>query len=148
MKRKKFGMPVGMLALVVIDALGLTGVAYTYWTQNLVIGSTVTTGTLNASLSAAKVGEGNNVVEPVTATSLPTGISPSAGICTANQGADPQHVTISVTNMFPGYFCTIELTLDNLGSIPIDVDTISPSSLASLLSPDVQAVTTDHSLDL
>jgi hypothetical protein len=102
MRKAKF------LIVAVVVALALVGAAYAAWSTNLYINGTVNTATFSATI----VPNGSPTDNSYTGQPL----------VTSSQGADQQHLTVAVTNMYPGYSATIPYKITINNSIPATLD--------------------------
>jgi predicted ribosomally synthesized peptide with SipW-like signal peptide len=113
MKKAKF------LVLVLVAAITLTGAGYAYWSDDVTIGGTVQTGTLETVFNVDDTeGDFNFVNDNIN--------SNNADVATGNVSLNTEKdtATIIVGNLYPGVKMTKKLVIDNTGSIPVKLDTL------------------------
>lgn len=93
-------------------ALMAVGVSYAMWDKTLYINGTVNTGEVNAIFTTA------------TCTEVPEAEGKDVGSCTV-EGAGTQTLTVTILNGYPCYGCTVDFTVDNTGSIPVKVQSLT-----------------------
>lgn len=103
---------IGLICLALVLTLGLMGVGYAMWSKTLDISGTVNTGEVNAIFTTA------------TCTEDPEAEGKDVGSCEV-LGAGTQTLTITITNGYPCYGCTVDFTVDNTGTIPVKVQSLS-----------------------
>ena len=96
-----------ILGLVLVLCLSVVGVGYAAgaWTKELYINGTVSTGSLDATITAG------------TSYDLPD----DGAISSISCSDDGTTLTVTVLNAYPGQVYTQEFTIDNAGSIPLSV---------------------------
>lgn len=102
MKGKKF-LPV--LVLVLLVALGALGVAYAQWDDNLILNGSVETGYMDPDWVITSVDDNEE-----------------AGSDYADCDAavdDDVNATITITNAYPDYVCTVDGAIKNNGTVPM-----------------------------
>lgn len=105
---KKFG------AIFMTLLFGLLVVAATYasWSQTLSISGTVSTGTLNANITAATTGDNENLY--------------NVGRVSYTIDSTQKSATITISNAYPGYVAWVNFSIKNTGTIPIKlIDTVN-----------------------
>jgi hypothetical protein len=137
--KRKQGLPVGALVMVLVLALATLGVGYGLWSKTLYIEGTVTTGNVDAELSVEAVVEDEDIEVP---TQL-DGEDPDdtlegkdVGECSAvlletNQSNDT--LSITITNGYPSFDCWVTFDVLSTGSVPIHIyrpvmTTVPPAS--------------------
>ena len=90
----------------------VAGASYAYWTQSLGISGTVATGELDAALSNESVTDNDPVDMDV-------------GTCEIELSDDLYSATITIANGYPSYQCTADLNIDNTGTIPIRIASVT-----------------------
>jgi hypothetical protein len=109
---------IGLLALVLVLALGVLGVGYAAWDHNLTVGATVYTGSAKAEFSNTLMNAGayNN---------------PSNNECYATAVpdlADPTILDVTVYHAFPGALVqNLPYYITNVGDVPITVNSLTLS---------------------
>jgi len=103
----------GLIMLVVVLALGVLGVGYAYWTQNIFVNATVKTGYVQASFTS----------DQSTPTFADTAVTPYGVAWYTESIGDVAYtgdtLNITLSNAYPGMTAVIPITLKNTGSIPI-----------------------------
>lgn len=117
MKKTKY------LALVLVVAIMMMGAGYALWTDTLVVNSTVKTGILDVDFI--------EIAEPV---NDPTLVTVYSGIETLSthaddNGWDRDKVVVRIGNLYPGAKVTRTITLKNVGTIPVKVDSLNFQTL-------------------
>jgi len=114
MERKRT-LTFGLLAIAVVVALALVGVAYALWSETLTINGEVTTG--NVSISIGAVSDNDNGWDP--------GYTKDVGDCwVTGDSNEPAQATIHVSNGYPSYSCTATITVKNDGTVPVNLHDI------------------------
>lgn len=98
------------LFATVLIALMVVGFSYAYWNETLTIGGSVATGELNVAFSAVDCTDNDG--------------SPDVGTCTVS--TTEQTMTVTIGNAYPSYECIVTFTIDNTGTIPAKVESITP----------------------
>lgn len=101
------------LSLLVIVALAGMSLAYTYWTQDLQINGSVSTGKLELQFDSATPSE----VDPL-----------DSATCIVS-GTPGTTLTVTVSNAYPGYSCQITDVIKNTGTIPAELESVSVSGV-------------------
>ena len=97
-------------------ALMAVGFAYAMWDKTLFINGTVNTGEVNAYFTTAVSNDPPGTIDP--------GYDKDVG-CTEVTGELTQTLTVTVTNGYPCYSSRIDYTIDNIGSIPVKVQSFT-----------------------
>ena len=105
---------IGILALVLVFVLGTLGVGYAMWDKTLFINGTVNTGEVDAYFTTATCDD----------IGIDPGYDKDVGSCTVT-GAETQTLTITINNGYPCYTATIDFTIDNIGTIPVKVQSLT-----------------------
>lgn len=108
-----------LLALCLIAAFALTGVAYAWWTDTLVINGAVATGDIDPIFTAAVAEDAGNAVDPDTTMNV--------GKTTATIESGAKTLTITVENAYPGYNSDVDYTIKNQGTVPVKLRAITPT---------------------
>jgi hypothetical protein len=127
-----------LLALVMVFAFALSGIAYAAWTDTLYINGTVATGTLDAQWACADPPSDNDGTEYINVGPwwLPIyvenpndvgDVDSDRTFLTASMNQDNDNglndlLTITIHNAYPGYQASIPWVIKNTGSIPIKLD--------------------------
>lgn len=123
---------IGLLALGLILALGLTGAGFASWTDELTIGGNVTTGTLGYEINDTYSGtwvykdvpNHDVVVKDVKLDPIPPGYLLVASAEVTAWDPDTNTITMEYDNIFPCINFTTDFTLHYIGSVPARVQTI------------------------
>jgi hypothetical protein len=109
MKRKS--LPIGILVVAMMVALGGLGVVYGAWSQDIAVPANVYTATFGVTLTPGA----------------------ASGPCTAAPGGDypGSALTVNMLAAKPGDVCTVPVTLKNTGSIPANLS-YTPFSMAGV----------------
>jgi hypothetical protein len=116
---------IGFVILAVILALGLTGAAYAYWTQNIYVNAAVETGTVQASFINA---QSNPIFVDEGTTGGVAWYTDALGMYSTPN--DTLNVTLS--NAYPGMTAVLPVTIENTGTIPIGNIAIGADDLSNL----------------
>ncbi len=100
-----------ILAVVLVVALALTGVAYGLWSTNLLASIDVQTGSVSAKFVNLVWNEWPEVENK------------DVGTCSVALAADDE-LTVKIDNGYPGFGCDLSVVIKNTGSIPVKVQTI------------------------
>ena len=103
---------IGLICLALVLALGALGVGFAMWDKTLYIDGTVNTGEVNAIFTTASCTEDPEVE------------GKDVGSCTLT-GIGEQTLTITIDNGYPCYGCTVDFTVDNIGTIPVKVQSLT-----------------------
>ncbi len=108
-------LPFGLLTIAVVLALALMGVVYALWSETLEIDGTVNTGEVDVAFQNAS--DDDNGIDP--------GYDKDVANCSVSvaQGGNP--MTITITNGYPSYTCTVSYEVLNAGSIPVKLQSIT-----------------------
>jgi hypothetical protein len=96
------------LALLAVLAIASLSVGYAGWTKTLTINGTASTGKLDVQFTAYSA--------VPTHTSGPYGIETCSVAPAAEDGA--HNLVVTVANLYPGFTCTINYTMTNMGTLP------------------------------
>jgi len=151
-RRNRAGLKrIGLLALALVISLGAMGVAYSAWTDEIYIDSTVYTGTLNidvravSSTFAYKVPGAEGLVtpeegvvvykdtvvryvdssvdpEPYTPTTNPAGYLVASAVTTFDNSVDEDWGTMTFSGLFPCADFQADMYLEYTGTVPGIVD--------------------------
>jgi len=113
---------IGLICLALVLALGALGVGFAMWDKTLYIDGTVNTGEVNAIFTTASCTEDPEVE------------GKDVGSCSLT-GIGEQTLNITVTNGYPCYGVTVNFTIDNVGTIPVKIQSFK------VTNPDPTAVT-------
>lgn len=114
MERKRT-LTFGLLAIAVVVALALVGVAYAWWSETLTINGTVQTGVVNVEFRNAS--DDDNGIDP--------GYDKNVADCTESVSEDGNSMTIAITNGYPSYTCTVSYAFSNPGTIPVKLQSVT-----------------------
>jgi len=141
----------GLIALAVVLALGAMGVGLAFWNETLTITGTVATGELDVQFSAQKSNDDGSQLDPSeggswTGTTDPnntadwtwTGtrylynvgsttceLTRVGGVADGEVGDNGMNtMTITIDNAYPCYYGNVAFTIDNIGSIPVHIESI------------------------
>ena len=101
-------IPVALIAVILVIALALMGVAYGLWSETLTIHGTVRTGKVDAALSLKGTFDNESPEK-------------DTGTCEALLRADFNLLAIRVGGAYPSYECNVVFDVHNAGTIPIHV---------------------------
>jgi hypothetical protein len=105
---------VGILALVLVLALGTVGVAYAMWSEELTIDATVETGDVAISYTVA----GND--PPDTLDPTKPAADPPKDVAECEVFDDlVGGVGVKLLNTYPGYSPTLDIDVTSTGSVPV-----------------------------
>lgn len=115
---------IGIFLMVLVLALGATGVGYAIatggWSQTLYINGGVSTGNVQAEFTHAdQQGDYNEVA--------------TCDVAIETGASENDTLTCSITNAYPGAQVTFYFTVANVGSIPISVELVPGASNPSVL---------------
>jgi len=137
----------GLIALALVLALGAMGVGLAYWNETLTISGTVATGELDVEFSHQKSNDDGDQLDPCecgewtfTTITDPTSWtwaearydydvgSTTCELFAAAAGepeaGDYQKMVITVDNAYPCYYGNVAFTIDNIGTIPVHIESI------------------------
>jgi hypothetical protein len=140
---------IGLIALIVVLALGIIGVGYAAWSQTLTATGTVNSGTFKADFTTAVTDDlgtayGTGVVDPKiagtyngTTWSVATSSTQDVGWTTAPQisssivSGPVDTLAVTINNAYPGYYSTTYFVIKNNGSVPLNL-TVPATGAGSL----------------
>jgi hypothetical protein len=105
-------LPVGTLFMVLIIAVAALGVGYGLWNEFLYIEGTVNTGEVDAELAVESITEDDHGKEVGDCTTV---LSDKDG------DGDNEWLDVAITNGYPSYSCTVQISVINNGTIPIHI---------------------------
>ena len=110
---------IGLIAIVVVLALGIIGVGYAAWSQNINITSTVSVGSYVISIAQTPAATATNDVSSV-------GLSGTATITigTVTSTGTNAGFNITIANGYPGLTLKIPYTVSNTGSVPAKISAV------------------------
>lgn len=106
-----------LLVLCLIAAFALTGVAYAWWSDTLVINGSVATGNIDPIFEAVTVQDQGN--DP--------GTNMNVGSTAATIAASKKTLDITVLNAYPGYNSNVVYIIKNQGTVPVKLRAIVPT---------------------
>ena len=117
MKRTKF------LALVLVAAIALMGAGYAWWTDTLVVDSTVNTGYLDVDFTSYSHEPSSEWVK----------VADHHIKALADDGEDypngsRDNVVLTINDMYPGSYVEQTVTLTNVGTMPVNLSQIDINS--------------------
>ena len=131
----------GLICLVVLAALAITGVDYGAWSQTLNINAPVATGSYNVLFQQAVTnddGAAGNILDPssqgswswtsgsLNAAEWVTGTRSANNKAVATiSGTGTDTLTLNINRAYVGYWSSVGCTIKNLGSIPIKINTVT-----------------------
>jgi hypothetical protein len=95
-------------------ALMVAGLAYAMWDKTLFIDGTVNTGEVDAVFTTATCNDDG--IDP--------GYDKDVASCSVT-GIGEQTLVVTITNGYPCYTCTLSFTIDNIGTIPVKVQSLT-----------------------
>jgi predicted ribosomally synthesized peptide with SipW-like signal peptide len=105
---------IGLIAIIVVLALGVIGVGYAAWTQVLNVSGSVTAATFSVYFNNA------------TAPTAPTG-GTATDVISVPGPTTGTTATLAVTNAYPGWTGNFVLTVKNNSSIPVTLALSGPT---------------------
>jgi predicted ribosomally synthesized peptide with SipW-like signal peptide len=102
----------GLIAIIVVIALGVIGVGYAAWTSSLTVNGTVNPGTFNVKIVGSAVAPGTGT--PATYSTVTYGTN--AGVNDGNNAP----LAITINYAVPGTYA-IPLKITNLSTIPVAI---------------------------
>lgn len=121
---------IGLICLALVLALGALGIGYAQWTETLTINGTVDTGELDWEFVGANgfdtaAGENDwHCNDGFVGIPAYWQGDRDAGI-TSVAIVDPHTVSVTLDNVYPSYFTSVNLTPLNTGTVPLIVDTVN-----------------------
>ena len=101
---------IGLIAIIVVLSLGIIGVGYAAWSQSLTATATLNTGSYIINFAAS-----------------PTP-NPTTGTGTITASASGLNMTVGLNTGYPGFSGTVNYTINNTGTIPAKVTSITLAS--------------------
>ncbi len=101
------GMKIGTLFLVLMVGMAAVGASYALWSKTITLSGSVATGKVDMEWSTFT--DDDNGIDP--------GYDKNVADCTVT--TTPGLVTVTITNGYPSYTCTIVGDIHNSGTIPI-----------------------------
>ena len=130
----------GLVCLVLLAALVITGVGYGGWSQTLAINSSVGTGSYKVLFQQAVTNDDDtagNLLDPtsqgswnwtsgtLTAAKWTGSRSVSNKAITTVSGTGTNILTLTMNRTYVGYWSSVACTIKNLGSIPVKINTVT-----------------------
>lgn len=118
---------IALLCLALVLALGALGVGYSMWDKTLTINGTVNTGEVNACFTTAVSNDPGTTIDP----GKDKHVGSTEVFCNdpGEEGnpfhACQQNILVVVTNGYPCYESTVNFTVDNIGTIPVKVQSMT-----------------------
>jgi hypothetical protein len=116
------------LFVVLVIAMLATGISYAMWSKNLYIDGTANTGELDwGFIGASCLDTSGNDYHCRDGF---TGPPPYYGMGDKDVGStgvtitDPHTVTVTLTNVYPSYFTSVDVDAQNTGTIPLIIDRV------------------------
>ncbi len=142
---------IGIITLVAVLALGALGVGYASWSKTLTTTVTVNTGTFGVQIENVVSNDPSGTHDPAAAgtwslSSAPyswTGSTMSQDVASTNAtlNADGDTLTITLGNVYPGYYGSVACDVLNTGSIPVKVTAtqgaVTPAGNANARATDI-----------
>jgi hypothetical protein len=95
---------------ILMLALGIAGFAYAHWTKTVTIDGEITTG--NVDLIILRTQDDDNGIDP--------DYDKNVGDTVVQiDQQDPERLIVTITNAYPSYHVYIDLTVRNVGTIPV-----------------------------
>lgn len=100
-------------------ALMAVGISYAMWSKTVYIYGTVETGEVDAEFSSVTCNDPFGTIDP--------GYDKDVGWCECIIGlyGDPQELDVIIHNAYPCYSVTVDYEIDNVGTIPVKIQTIT-----------------------
>ncbi|GAG82037.1 unnamed protein product, partial [marine sediment metagenome] len=126
----------GIVCLALLLALGAMGVGYAQWSDTVFISGTVETGEFSSGFIACSTNDPPNTIDP--------GKDKDVGSATAEL-ASPENdgweeVVVTITNAYPCYQCQVYVTVQNHGTVPAQIDTVTITSPPEVTVTDIDAL--------
>jgi hypothetical protein len=140
---------VGLLILALVIALGTLGVGYAKWSDTVIINGTIESGNVCIKFDGSgtnvdpcatgyldytvvKDKDGNWVVADPIDQDLIYNLEPkNVGCTTKTLSDDGKTLTVTLTNVYPGYLADLELHLRNCGTIPVKIEGFTYTAVSS-----------------
>ena len=122
---------IGLLCLAVVLALGTVGMGFAYWSEPLEIGQNpVSTGNVDVRFYGASSddGPGRYDIKEYQYGSAIRWDDKDVGETTI-QVVDPHLARLTLSNVYPGYQSRIELGMQNYGSIPAEIESVTINNI-------------------
>lgn len=110
-----------LIALVMVLAFALTGVAYAAWTDNLDISGQVETGNLDVEFATGKF-FGVTICPAIAAPTNITHGKLARGLVDTSIRYEGSQCIVTIGNLYPGAEVVFDLAQKNVGSIPVKWD--------------------------
>jgi len=111
-------------------ALMVVGISYAMWDKTIYLYGTVYTGEVDAEFSSVYCNDID--VDP--------GHDKDVGSCNCYiDGSDPQILWVDIYNGYPCYSVTVNYEIDNIGTIPVKIQTITLTNV----NPEITVTVTD-----
>jgi hypothetical protein len=114
----KKSLPIGVMVMILIVALGSLGVVYGLWSESLFVSGTVATGQVDVAFSPCTTND----------TGIDPGYDKDVADCLCElTGPDkdstcdtgPDKMTISIIDGYPSYTCEVKYDIENVGTVPV-----------------------------
>ena len=142
---------IGLLCLALVLALGALGVGFAAWSETLIINGTVNTGTVDAKFTKAVSNDAGTQLDPDVQGTWAldgagdlvwTGTRYDKDVAsTSVSGEGTKTLTITIDNAYPCYWGSVGFTIDNMGTIPLKVDTVVIEKTGPAGDPDANGLT-------
>ena len=113
---------IGLLSLALVLALGTMGVGLAQWTETLTITGNANIGNLSVTFQDEGCADNETTYDVADCTVSVTG-----------KDTDNETLTVTITNAYPCYTCTVAFEVLNDGSVPVDLDDMDFSGVPSQL---------------
>jgi len=100
---------------ILMGLLMLVGVSYAMWEKTITITGTVNTGKVDVQFCKVQVSSDEKKY-----------VSSWGAVVT-----DPEHITVTIDNAYPCIWYTIDADINNVGTIPVIIQSITVTSLPS-----------------
>lgn len=119
---------IGVLFLVLMVGMAAVGASYALWSKTITLTGTVATGTVGMEWSPFTSndvpGQGDPGIDWIT--ELDTTYTKDVAACSVTNSADT--TTVTITNAYPSYACTVTGDIHSTGTVPIEVY-LDPSTI-------------------
>jgi hypothetical protein len=131
---------IGLIAIVVVLALGIIGVGYAAWSQSITVSGTANVGSFGVKFENAASNDAGTANDPSSAgawtfsgtgvppytwsgTNLSQNVASTTGVITSVTKTNDT-LTITLTNAYPGYYGSIAADVLNTGSVPVKMTVV------------------------
>jgi hypothetical protein len=128
---------IGLIAIIVVLSLGIIGVGYAAWSQTINVSGSANVGTFGVKFENAASNDAGTTNDPNVAgtwtfgappytwsgTTISQNVASTTGVITTVTKTNDT-LTITLTNAYPGYYCSVAADVLNTGSIPVKMTAV------------------------